>query len=77
MTVSEVRKYAEKMRISPSDAGTTAREAGCEVIDRYTPLIFCDPGIGQTRSRQCVDPEEEPSGLVDILRAQKERPRLA
>jgi hypothetical protein len=40
-------------------------------------LIFCDPGIGQTRSRHCVDPEEEPSGLVEILRPQKERPRLA
>ncbi len=77
MTVSEVRNYAEKRGISPSDAGTAAREAGCEVIADTTPLIFSDPGIGQTRSRQCVDPEEEPSGLVDILRPQKERPRLA
>jgi hypothetical protein len=32
MTVSELRKYADKRGISPSDAGTAAREAGCEVV---------------------------------------------
>jgi hypothetical protein len=37
MTVSEVRKYAEKRGISPSDAGTTAGEAGCEVIADTRP----------------------------------------
>jgi hypothetical protein len=37
MTVSEVRKYAEKRGISSSDAGTAAREAGCEVIADTRP----------------------------------------
>ena len=37
MTVSEVRKYAEKRAISLSDAGTAAREAGCEVIADTRP----------------------------------------
>jgi hypothetical protein len=32
VTVAELRKYAEKKGISPSDAGTAAREAGCEVV---------------------------------------------